>query len=66
MANTTIEVGRYEPGKQTKPVVREGAGSIFKPLTSLRMLGEKPDTLNVPKECRAAADRYRGFHVNDL
>jgi glutamate synthase (NADPH) small chain len=66
MANKTIAVGRYEPGKRTKPVVREGAGSIFKPLTSLRMLGEKPDTLNVPKECRAAADRYRGFHVNDL
>jgi len=66
MADNTIEVGRYEPAQRKKHVVREGVGSIFKPLTSLKMLGEKPDTLNVPKECRAAADRYRGFHVNDL
>lgn len=66
MADHTIEVQQYDPNHGKKRSVREGVGSIFKPLTSLKMLGEKPDTLDVPRQCRAAADRYRGFHVNDL
>ena len=41
-------------------------GSILKPLTALRYLGEKPDTIKVPFVERPAADRYRGFHINDL
>ncbi len=41
-------------------------GSILKPLTALRYLGEKPDTIRVPFVKRPAAERYRGFHINDL
>lgn len=41
-------------------------GSILKPFTALKNLAEKPDTLDVPKKYRPAAERYRGFHVNDL
>ena len=41
-------------------------GSILKPLTSLKTLGETPDTIKVPYETRPAAKRYRGFHINDL
>jgi glutamate synthase (NADPH) small chain len=67
MSDKTIEIQKYEPGTaRTKNSVREGVGSILKPLTALKMLGEKPDTLDIPNQCRAAADRYRGFHVNDL
>ena len=41
-------------------------GSILKPFTALKNLAEKPDTLDVPHCYRPAAERYRGFHVNDL
>lgn len=41
-------------------------GSILKPFTALRYLGEKPDTIKVPFVERPAAERYRGFHINDL
>ena len=41
-------------------------GSVLQPFLALKTLGEKPDTIRVPFECRPAADRYRGFHVNDL
>ncbi|MBN2874064.1 MAG: FAD-dependent oxidoreductase [Spirochaetales bacterium] len=41
-------------------------GSILRPFTALKNLAEKPDTLDVPRHYRPAAERYRGFHVNDL
>ncbi len=41
-------------------------GSVLRPFTALKHLGEKPDTLDVPHQYRGAAERYRGFHVNDL
>lgn len=70
-ATPKIEVGTYTPNsigekREREGRLKEGVGSILKPLTALKMLGEKPDTLDVPRQCRAAADRYRGFHVNDL
>lgn len=64
VATYTPDTGKKRSGRDGR--LKEGVGSIFKPLTSLKMLGEKPDTLDVPNQCRAAADRYRGFHVNDL
>lgn len=39
------------------------AGSILNPLRALSFFGRKPIT--VPLEPRLAAERYRGFHVND-
>jgi len=39
----------------------------LKPLTALKQFGRKPHTLKeVPYVTREAADRYRGFHYNDL
>lgn len=64
---TKIDVQQYTPGEPTGGShKKEGKGSVLKPFTALKFLGEKPDTIDVPNQCRAAADRYRGFHVNDL
>lgn len=41
-------------------------GSILRPFTALKQIAEKPDTIDVPRHYRPAAERYRGFHVNDL
>ena len=41
-------------------------GSILRPFTALKHIAEKPDTIDVPRFYRPAAERYRGFHVNDL
>ena len=38
----------------------------LKPLTALKQFGKKPHTISYPKESKEAADRYRGFHYNDL
>jgi glutamate synthase (NADPH/NADH) small chain len=38
-------------------------GSMLRPLKALSYLGREPVTL--PMEPRPAAERYRGFHVND-
>ncbi len=40
-------------------------GSVLKPFKALRNLGEKPVTIQFPKETKKTADRYRGFHTND-
>ncbi len=40
-------------------------GSVLKPFKALRNLGEKPVTVQFPKETKPTAERYRGFHVND-
>lgn len=39
--------------------------SFFAPLIAWKNLFEKPVTIRVPKEKREAAERYRGFHIND-
>ncbi|MGB9614446.1 MAG: FAD-dependent oxidoreductase, partial [Fervidobacterium sp.] len=39
--------------------------SFFAPLVGWKNLFEKPVTIKVPKEKREAAQRYRGFHIND-
>lgn len=41
-------------------------GSILRPFTALKHIAEKPDTIDVPRIYRPAAERYRGFHLNDL
>jgi len=41
-------------------------GSALRPFTALKHIAEKPDTLDVPRTYRPAAERYRGFHLNDL
>ncbi len=41
-------------------------GSILKPFKALKFIGEKPVTIRTPFENRPTAERYRGFHVNDL
>ncbi|HDO06143.1 MAG TPA: FAD-dependent oxidoreductase [Bacteroidetes bacterium] len=38
----------------------------LKPLAALKQFGKKPHTISYPKESKEAADRYRGFHYNDL
>jgi glutamate synthase (NADPH/NADH) small chain len=38
----------------------------LKPLTALKQFGKQPHTISYPKESKEAADRYRGFHYNDL
>ena len=38
----------------------------LKPLTALKQFGKKPHTISYPKETTEAAERYRGFHYNDL
>ena len=38
----------------------------LKPLTALKQFGKKPHTISYPKESIEAAERYRGFHYNDL
>lgn len=40
--------------------------SVLKPFRALKFLGEKPVTVRVPYEVKPTAERYRGFHVNDL
>ena len=41
-------------------------GSVLSPFKALKFLGQKPVTIRVPYETRPTAERYRGFHVNDL
>jgi glutamate synthase (NADPH) small chain len=41
-------------------------GNILKPFKALKFLGEKPVTIQVPYEMKETAERYRGFHTNDL
>lgn len=36
------------------------------PLTALKQFGKKPHTIEYPKVDKEAADRYRGFHYNEL
>lgn len=38
----------------------------LKPLTALKQFGRQPHTISYPKVKTEAADRYRGFHYNDL
>ncbi|MBN2615586.1 MAG: FAD-dependent oxidoreductase [Bacteroidales bacterium] len=38
----------------------------LKPLTALKQFGKQPHTISYPKVKKEAADRYRGFHYNDL
>ena len=38
----------------------------LKPLTALKQFGRKPHTIDFPKVSLEAAERYRGFHYNDL
>ncbi len=38
----------------------------LKPLSALKQFGKTPHTISYPKESKEAADRYRGFHYNDL
>ncbi len=38
----------------------------LKPLTALKQFGKKPHTISYPKEKTEAAERYRGFHFNDI
>ncbi len=38
----------------------------LKPLTALKQFGKKPHTIDYPNETTEAAERYRGFHYNDL
>jgi glutamate synthase (NADPH) small chain len=38
----------------------------LKPLTALKQFGRKPHTIEYPKKSLEAADRYRGFHYNEL
>lgn len=38
----------------------------LKPLTALKQFGRKPHTIDYPKVSKEAADRYRGFHYNDI
>lgn len=38
----------------------------LKPLTALKQFGKEPHTITYPKVSKEAADRYRGFHYNDL
>lgn len=40
--------------------------SIFSPITAWKNLVKKPETIRYPKEDKDAAERYRGFHINDL
>ena len=45
--------------------MKEPKINLLSPLKGVKYLFKKPVTLNVPKEEREAADRYRGFHTND-
>lgn len=38
----------------------------LKPLSALKQFGREPHTIDYPKVSKEAADRYRGFHYNDL
>ena len=38
----------------------------LKPLTALKQFGKKPHTIEFPMKTLEAADRYRGFHYNEL
>jgi glutamate synthase (NADPH/NADH) small chain len=38
----------------------------LKPLTALKQFGRKPHTISYPRVSKEAADRYRGFHYNNL
>ncbi len=38
----------------------------LKPLTALKQFGRKPHTIEFPKVSLEAADRYRGFHYNEI
>ncbi|MCF7929588.1 MAG: FAD-dependent oxidoreductase [Spirochaetales bacterium] len=40
--------------------------SILRPFDSLKFIGQKPVTIRVPFESKPTAERYRGFHINDL
>lgn len=39
---------------------------VLAPFSALKQLGKAPHTVNYPLEKKPAADRYRGFHFNDL
>jgi glutamate synthase (NADPH/NADH) small chain len=41
-------------------------GSLFSPFRALKQLGKKPHTVPIPKVVKPPAERYRGFHTNDL
>ncbi len=40
--------------------------NILSPFATLRYLGKKPHTVRYPKESKPTAERYRGFHYNDI
>jgi len=41
-------------------------GSFFSPFKALKQLGRKPHTIFIPQVIKPPAERYRGFHTNDL
>ncbi len=43
-----------------------GLKEVLKPLGAWRQIARRPHTILVPQKQREAAERYRGFHVNDL
>jgi glutamate synthase (NADPH/NADH) small chain len=40
--------------------------SIFSPSVTFKNLFKKPETVRTPYESKKTAERYRGFHINDL
>ncbi len=40
--------------------------NILSPFATLRYLGKKLHTVRYPKESKPTAERYRGFHYNDI
>ena len=44
----------------------EDKKSIFSPTVTFKNLFKKPETVKFPQEGKETAQRYRGFHVNDL
>lgn len=40
--------------------------SVFSPAVSFKNLFKKPETIKVPDDSKETANRYRGFHINDL
>ncbi|HGY54595.1 MAG TPA: 4Fe-4S dicluster domain-containing protein [Caldithrix abyssi] len=39
---------------------------VFLPFSALKFLGKKPHTVRYPLEKKKTAERYRGFHYNDI
>ncbi|HHJ52050.1 MAG TPA: oxidoreductase, partial [Caldithrix abyssi] len=39
---------------------------VLLPFSALKFLGKKPHTVRYPIEKKKTAERYRGFHYNDI